>query len=81
MRISVTQDHIDRGVKGDSCYCPVAIAMREADYRSPKVGRVSVRFDWDGGRAVLPVPYSVKTFVYRFDAGLDVWPFEFELTH
>ncbi len=30
MKIKLTQQHIDRGVRGTACHCPYALAIRQA---------------------------------------------------
>ena len=81
MRISVTQDHIRMGAKGVPKCCPIALAMKERGFCDPSAGLVSVKFK-DGesdGVYVAALPGEARKFIERFDASLDVWPFEFDL--
>ena len=82
-KIRVTQRHIDSGVSGGSTSCPVALAVREvlgvdADVSvgSYTLGyRPKNRLDY----RLLDLPTRVTDFISRFDKGLEVDPFEFEL--
>jgi len=79
MKIYVTQDHINRGLKSDCARCPVALALGEA-LNLPH-NRISVDPDeiWVGGEGVIETPPEVANFVYDFDEGKLVHPFEFDL--
>ena len=76
MKISVTQDHINRGTKQDCSSCPVALAVQET-CNSPTL--------WAGYQNIqLPnrctiTPPEVKDFMTRFDKNLPVSPFTFEV--
>lgn len=64
--IHITQELIDKGVKGNPMLCPVGLAVQ------PFWGKYS-KLRWAGG-AIMPPP-EVVDFVKRFDAGLPVAPF------
>lgn len=78
MRITVTQDMINRGVRNNARKCPVALALKEAG-----LTRVVVCGGVDFG----PVPYRqsillnrrVLCFIGRFDHGKPVKPFSFTI--
>lgn len=42
MKISVTQEHIDKGQRMDCCLCPIALALQEAGYPDVYVGNPKV---------------------------------------
>ena len=83
MKIEVTQDLIDKGVKGDCSACPVALAF----LLHPEVGRVAI------GPGTLDIDLNVPPFVWSteelpskvddwmadFDMGGQVEPFSFEI--
>lgn len=69
IRITVTAEHIKRGVKDDSFLCPIALAMIEV-IGAEEHERVN-------NGACLPA--SVLKFVKRFDSGKPVKPFSFLL--
>lgn len=77
MTISVEQNHILEGLKGDCCGCPIAIAVSE---------QVKPRFVEVHDAAVYindkkyPLPERAQEFIYSFDSGETVTPFTFELT-
>ncbi len=86
MKITVSQDHINRGVRQDTCACPIALAVSEAlpkDNRDTVTVRNSSNLyigeDW------VPIDDDrVKDFIIRFDANVDPkWlePFDFELDY
>lgn len=81
MTITVTQEDIDNGTKGDCSHCPVAMAVARA---FPKAFLVEVDtrgFEItlvDGLQCFTSHP-SVALFITRFDRGFPVQPFTFEL--
>jgi hypothetical protein len=80
MKIKVEQRHIDAGVKFAPCACPIALALMDCVPHEPH-DVVSVGTHSCGvtphGRSGLPV--AAWDFIRRFDAGLPVAPFEFEV--
>ena len=82
MRIHVTQDNIDHGLRGSSTQDPVALALRDAGFIRPLVGLGQIRVDGcDGGfmRQYAPTPYAVVDFIALFDQGERVSPMSFEV--
>jgi hypothetical protein len=82
MKIQVTQQHIDKGRGGSCTSCPVALALNDAGFTRAWVSPSTLRSNWRNGgsiREFFPVPDSVLVFINRFDAGLPVDPFSFEL--
>jgi hypothetical protein len=79
MIIPVTTKHIERGIKQDTCLCPIALALTAVGFTEVKVSESDIRFThgqkpyriWHG-RAIL-------NFIYDFDTGHAVQPFEIEL--
>lgn len=69
--ITVTQEDIDRGIRGNAFNCPLAIAI---DRALPVVCEVSVGLDTvtinqpDGVAYWFPLPDAAKDFVKRYDA-------------
>ena len=81
MTISVTADHIMSGIPGSQCFCPIALAIKDAF--GPVLINVDVK---DYGITIqttnthyYQMPSKVLHFVRRFDARLPVVSFEFEL--
>lgn len=71
LRVEVTAEDIRKGVKDDTCKCPVARALKRIFPGSPvEVGvtYVSIR------GVVAAAPRSVRRFVDRFDMGKRVRP-------
>lgn len=68
--ITVTQEDIDRGVKGSADKCPIGLAVQRA-YAA------GLRFTEKQGEAGLPD--NAAEFQWRFDAGLEVKPFSFRV--
>ena len=71
MKVKVTQEHINKGLKGSSCYCPIALAIGPncvVQYSHITIGNKEYR-----------TPQAVFEFLHAFDNGLPVKPFEFEL--
>lgn len=79
MKVIVTQDHINNGMKNCTKLCPIALALREHGV-APSVGasHAGLYIDngfWYRGR----LPDAAQLFVARFDEGDKVEPFEFDL--
>lgn len=75
MRIDVTQEDIDSGLRYNSIQCPIARAMYRAGLTDVYVYRHRIRAD--------DIEYRpderVATFIFQFDGGLSVQPFSFIL--
>ena len=79
MLITVTKDHIDQGITSSKTSCPIALALIEKFHSG-----VYVTDDWScilyGGKLLqYKNPYSVGTFIGKFDRSENVEPFSFEL--
>jgi len=81
MKITVTKEDILEGIPRKSSSCPIAIAM----WRKFKVDYISVRYSRayvaPSGASVplcYKLPLSAREFIRNFDAGNNVYPFEFE---
>jgi hypothetical protein len=82
LKISVTQEHIDNGVRGNCEKDPIALAMIDAKWMRPWVGPLTIRTDgFNGGcmRQSFETPEIVWKFLSDFDNGRPVEPFEFEV--
>lgn len=87
MKITVTQEHIDKGKRKDHKCCPIALALKEAGLRNPSVvpGWATYQdFDWGGKRRTTQhrrLPTVAINFVVKFDKGWGIClPFEFQLS-
>lgn len=83
MRIEVTQDDIDQGVRCDGNACAVAVAIGRAigtGIDAPWYGHISVCDDEIAiGSERFFVPTEVRQFIGWFDKGHVVNPFAFDL--
>lgn len=75
------QRHIDAGSRCSSRDCPVALAIAEAvphgDGDIVSVGQYTFGMEPSYGDS--PLPRAVRDFILRFDGGMEVEPFEFQL--
>lgn len=62
VRVTVTQEHIDKGIPGDSRRCPFALAIQGKGYGLPANG----------------LPEEARQFLRDFDAGRPVGPITFD---
>ena len=76
--INVTEAEIAAGKPGDSMRCPIAIAAQRV-WPGAEV-EVSTCFIWVGFVRYL-LPSSATMWIYAYDAGEKVTPFEFRLPH
>lgn len=77
MKIEVTQEDISNGIPDDCDYCPIALAAKRAGMESVLVynSRIIARDE----EVDAPLSIRARRFVRRFDAGLRVKPFNFEV--
>ncbi len=81
MKIQVTQEDINQGVRQECEKCPIALAVIRAIGPQAATMRISVDDAWvDIGEESWCLPRSAARFVSDFDSGKAVTPFEFELT-
>jgi hypothetical protein len=77
--VSVTQEDIDKGCKGDYTACPIQRAVaRQVDARV-EVTESEITFEknyhWDG----VTTPIVARDFIRSYDGNEQVAPFSFEL--
>lgn len=77
MRINVTQEHIDRGVRGDCAACPIALATTEVIHE--RVGVVGLHIIDNDGIPIKETTVKMRQFMDNFDDGKPVQPFSFNL--
>jgi hypothetical protein len=79
--IHVTQEDIDKGIRGDCKRCPVARAIeRELPSASDiEVHGYIIAFWYDGEYIQIKGSGELARFVYEFDDGKKLKPFEFTL--
>lgn len=84
MKIKVEQRHIDKGEREEPCYCPIALAAREAfGTDGVMVFLRGIWIDWDEDACAAsghyPLPSEAIQFYRDFDDLQNVTPFEFEV--
>lgn len=78
--VSVTEQDIKKGIKGDPCKCPVARALKRAFHeRNISAGAGFMFVGPPKRRISWRTPEDVTTFIERFDEELKVKPIEFSL--
>lgn len=77
--IQVTQQHIDKGVRGSCSSDPIALAMRDAGLDRPWASPGHLAWREQFRDYFVDPPKSVIDFMGDFDNGKDVEPFEFEV--
>ena len=82
MKIQVTQQHIQLGLRGSCTADPIALALKDAGFMRPWVSPTRIETVGQNGgymKENWSCPQSVLSFMIRFDRGEVVSPFEFEL--
>ena len=86
MIITLSQKHIDEGVKQDCHHCPAALAIAEATGEEFVEVATAIRWGEDptgsGGwkwKHRVSTPPILREFMDRYDSGLLVEPITFEL--
>lgn len=75
MLIEVTQRDIDKGVRADFSFCPIARAIKRKTHKVVTV----TRFLCTIGVKEYCLPIKVEKFIGYFDSGYEVRPFSFEI--
>ena len=80
MTFTVTQKHIDHGVRADSCGCPLALAALDdiPGIRTVSVGPSIILALTDSGSRRFHLPLEACAFMRDFDTSHVVHPFSFE---
>jgi hypothetical protein len=79
MKISVTQEDIDKGERYHNLQCPIAHAVYRAIGQRWLVGGDALSQKVPFGTNYYILPNSAINFIYRFDKKLPVTPFDFEM--
>lgn len=82
MLITVTQEHIDKGLPGESTHCPVTLAAEAAGLHNPRTSRCAMYFSRStySERLCQALPKKVTQFIDKFDTSpTQVKPFSFEM--
>ena len=79
VRVQVTQQDIDDGKAGEAYRCPVALAARRAFPRQHVRVYAPCIMLIESGYPTFDLPSEARRFVDRFDGGVHVEPFEFDL--
>jgi hypothetical protein len=81
--VTVTQEDIDKGIRGSDEHCPIALATRRA-LGAPFVvvdcSSITLRDEGQNIYAETETPCQACLFVHDFDAGQPVKPITLELT-
>jgi len=83
--ITVTDTHITYGLPGKRCFCPIAMAIMDANIIPDTLVSVeygAARFFRSGDMmpvAIGRLPKNAQVFVDKFDTGEPVEPFEFTM--
>lgn len=75
MKITVTQEHIDKGDRCRASSCPLALALRETTGQPWIVSSMSAGTEYGHCR---PLPQEARHFVVNYDHGALVKPFAFD---
>ena len=83
IKIKLSHDHIDNGVKASCDKCPAALAIREQTKSlDVEVGdhRIAIKYtngEWFNYR----ISKAVRDFIWKFDKGMPVRPINFYLSN
>lgn len=77
--VRVSQKHIDNGERNDAKCCPIALAFRDAGYSPVVVTEMKILFMMNGEVHSMPVILDLEQFIFDFDSGREVEPFDLEI--
>ena len=78
IHVSVTDKHIENGVKENVLSCPIALAMGDMGFEKAEVDVDNVWFMFQDVSYYGRLPDSARDFVTDFDGSDDVAPIEFD---
>ncbi|ANA87336.1 hypothetical protein PBI_KAMPE_104 [Gordonia phage Kampe] len=80
MKVTVTQEHIDKGKRWEICNCPIALALKEKGFNNVEVSTFEISASKHNDLMInhYRVPSVAKRFIKSFDDGHPVEPFTFE---
>lgn len=76
MKIKVTQEHINRGIRRDDSKCAIALALKDHGFRNPCVTDTNVCLD-KNLRCYRDLSKRAMKFVEKYDSNKPVKPFTF----
>lgn len=82
MKIQVTQEHIDNGLRNSCFSCPIALAINECNGITGAqvlLHEIRIRKDCNLYDVNCKTTKQIRDFMMLFDNGRKVEPFEFEL--
>ena len=83
--ITVTAEHIAKGIRGNCEHCPVALALLDAypdlTYISVGPDAITMQHGKDTAEIEVTAPCEVEYFICDFDEGAAVAPFTFALDY
>lgn len=79
IHVVVTQEDIEKGIKGDTSNCPIANALKRMGYTDVKVGYLHSWIHRNGRTLTVRMPIEASFFVDNFDNRETVAPFSFDL--
>lgn len=77
MKVSVTEQDIKEGEKGNCWHCPVALALKRATGREVSVR--ALNWGFKDGAGFYDLPQSARLFINEFDRWGKEEPFSFEV--
>lgn len=77
IRIEVTREDIDKGVPGDPCRCPIALAAGRRFGGNPSVTYREIWKSLEGHERLGKLPPEAVEFATNFDEHLPVEPMSF----
>ena len=79
MKVMVAQDDIDNGTACDCYLCPVARALQRLGLDAEVDDTDVLMIDKHLWTIEFPLPDPAREFIAKYDTGLPVEPFEFEM--
>jgi hypothetical protein len=79
MKIEVTQQHIDKGLRASCSLDPVALALAGVGFKQPWVSPDHIAWRRDNKDYSVPTPPAVLDFLKLWDNGGTLFPFTFDL--
>lgn len=79
MKITVTQEHINRGIRSSIWQCPIALAIKEQTKGRVLVAGSTSLVTKNGVETVYNLPETAARFIINFDNGDKVVPMEFDI--
>lgn len=79
MKVKITEEHIEYGMRGSCFFCPIAKSVQEQTHRKVYVTGTQIIVQSRGRPRIYLLPVKIVQWIRDFDWGRTVGPVKFEV--